>query len=487
MIEKFKLKWVYIISILFIILNSILIIKEYYWGAVIPVALLFALLFIFSLDTIILLIVFFTPLAINVQDFNLGFGVSLPTEPLMAAVLILFFLKIIFKNDYDYKLVKHPLSIAIIINLLWILICSFTSELPLVSVKFFIARLWFVIPFYFLGIILFRNPKNIDRFIWLYLISLSGVIVYTIVHHALWGFSEQAGHWVMSPFYNDHTAYGAALALFIPVTISYLFVDNIKKSVKFFVFLTITLLFIAVILSYSRAAWLSLAGALGVFVLIYFKIKFRYVFLSFAGVLIIFFTFQNQLLNKLEKNKQDSSSDFLEHIESMANISSDASNLERLNRWSAALRMFEERPFWGWGPGTYQFIYAPFQTSREKTIISTNAGDLGNAHSEYIGPLSESGILGLLSFLGIAICGLIIAFRNNKYLINNNLRYINLGVTLGLITYLLHGFLNNFLDTDKASVPFWGFWAIIVAISYYYPQKTVDTQKAINEPHKNNS
>jgi hypothetical protein len=39
---------------------------------------------------------------------------------------------------------------------------------------------------------------------------------------------------------------------------------------------------------------------------------------------------------------------------------------------------------------------------------------------------------------------------------------------LGLITYFTHGFLNNFLDTDKLSVPFWGFVAIIVALDVYH-------------------
>jgi len=36
-----------------------------------------------------------------------------------------------------------------------------------------------------------------------------------------------------------------------------------------------------------------------------------------------------------------------------------------------------------------------------------------------------------------------------------------------LITYYAHGLMNNFLDTDKASVPFWGFTAMIVALDFY--------------------
>ena len=72
---------------------------------------------------------------------------------------------------------------------------------------------------------------------------------------------------------------------------------------------------------------------------------------------------------------------FSERIESMSNISSDASNLERLNRWNCALELFYKRPFFGWGPGTYSFVYAPFQSSKNLTIISTNFGDGGNAHN----------------------------------------------------------------------------------------------------------
>lgn len=34
----------------------------------------------------------------------------------------------------------------------------------------------------------------------------------------------------------------------------------------------------------------------------------------------------------------------------------------------------------------------------------------------------------------------------------------------GLTTYFVHGLLNNFLDTDKLSIPFWGFIAAIVIL-----------------------
>ncbi|MEZ4939213.1 MAG: O-antigen ligase family protein, partial [Crocinitomicaceae bacterium] len=177
------------------------------------------------------------------------------------------------------------------------------------------------------------------------------------------------------------------------------------------------------------------------------------------------------IVMKLEKNRQDSSAELAEHVQSISNISTDASNLERLNRWSSAWRMFKERPFVGWGPGTYMFQYAPFQLSAEKTIISTNAGDKGNAHSEYIGPLAESGVFGMLSFLIIIIAAIYSAVKLYPRVKDPEHRLYLMSLFLGLITYLIHGLLNNFLDTDKASATFWGFIAAIVAIQVYHTEK----------------
>ena len=138
--------------------------------------------------------------------------------------------------------------------------------------------------------------------------------------------------------------------------------------------------------------------------------------------------------------------------------------MERLNRWNSALKMFRSKPVFGWGPGTYMFSYAPFQSAADKTAISTDFGNLGNAHSEYIGPLAESGILGSVSFILIGIAIILTGFRVYSGIKDQRQKYLALGILLGFITYLIHGILNNFLDTDKASALFWGFAAALVAM-----------------------
>jgi len=108
------------------------------------------------------------------------------------------------------------------------------------------------------------------------------------------------------------------------------------------------------------------------------------------------------------------------------------------------------------------FKYAPYQLSYQRTIISTNFGEVGNAHSEYLGPLSEQGILGLVLMLTLVFTTLYYAVNLYRKSTDRNVKIIVLSATIGLITYYVHGLMNNFLDTDKLSALFWAYTAIIV-------------------------
>jgi len=462
-----KYTLLYVLCALFIGLNCYLIYREIYWLLLLPALMVILYLYFYSLDKILLLITLLTPVAINIMQFEFGVGISLPSEPLMFGVLIMFILKLVFDNTFDKKIWKHPVTIIIIIQLVWIFVTSLTSQIPLVSFKFFLARLWFVVPFYIFRIHLFKKVNNIRLFIWLYAIPLVGVIFYTTYQHSLWAFEEKAGHWVMEPFYNDHTAYGAILALYIPFFCVFAFSSVYSRMMRFFGFIVLVILMIALYLSFSRAAWISLAMALGIFLIVIFKIKFKWIAVAAIILTSLFYLFQYQILDRLEKNKQGTSANFIEHIRSISNISTDNSNLERINRWQSALRMFEERPVFGFGPGTYQFEYAPYQRSGEKTLISTNAGDRGNAHSEYIGPLAEQGLPAMFIVITLVITIIVTAMKVYRRSHDREVKILSLAAMLGLITYFIHGIMNNFLDTDKASVPVWGFMAIIVALDLY--------------------
>ncbi len=466
-------KFLFIFSSVFIFLNSALLYFNIYYGILIPFILLTVWIGIFKQELLILAVVFFSPLSFLLSEIlpNTTVDISIPTEPILAVLVFLFVLKTMTGQGIHKKILIHPVSIAIYINLLWLFITTLSSSLPIVSVKFLIARLWFVVPLYFISAHFFKDSLFIKKYIWAYIIPFLFIIFYTLTNLISVGlFIKNAAHGAMQPFFNDHTSYGAVIAMYIPVITGFIFIIKRKSYVKPTILLILLIFSFALVFSYTRAAWISIIISLFIFIVVYLKIDRRILIFFSILTVSLFFVFQFEITDRLSKNRQDSSQDLSEHVNSISNIATDASNLERINRWNSALKMFEERPLLGFGPGTYTFQYAPYQMSYDKTIISTNFGDGGNAHSEYIGPLAESGILGTLSFIGIIIMTIITGVKVYYNSRKQEYKILSITALLGLISYYIHGFLNNFLDTDKASVPFWGFTAIIVAIDIFHKE-----------------
>jgi len=435
-----------------------------------PVIFGILLIVIFSFDKIVYFIAFFAPLSIPLHEIMPGFGFDmyLPTEPLLFGLLIVFLLKIIHERGFERAILTHPVSLAIYVNIFWIFLTCLTSTMPLVSFKFLLARIWFVVGLYLLTAKIFSKGENLEKYIWLYVLPLTIVIFYATYRHLGYGlWDKRASHFVVSPFYNDHTSYGAVLAMYLPFLAMFVFSGCYSKKTRIISGVFFGIIFMGFVLSYSRAAWVSMIVALAVYAVIKLKIRFKTLLMTSVSIIVLFLLFQNQIFMKLEQNTEQSSADFMTHISSISNITTDASNLERLNRWSCALRMFADRPVFGFGPGTYMFKYAPYQLTRDRTIISTNSADGGNAHSEYLGPLSESGVLGLVTFVVLLSFVIYTAIQTYMRLTEKRLKGFVLAALIGLVTYYIHGFLNNFLDTDKLSVPFWGFTAMIVAIDLY--------------------
>ena len=125
--------------------------------------------------------------------------------------------------------------------------------------------------------------------------------------------------------------------------------------------------------------------------------------------------------------------------------------------------IFYEKPVFGWGPGTYQFQYAPFQLLKYNTVIRSNTGDVGNAHCEYLGPLCESGFFGFISFLLLVLFIMLNAVNRYYTTVEKDQRIWLLSIIVSLSSYFIHGLFNNFLDTDKAAVPVWVAVAILVS------------------------
>ena len=450
----------------FLAVNSVMLTKDFYYLFLLPVAALVGMLFVLKMETGLMVMALLTPFAIDFA-FVPKMELSMPVEPMMILFAALFVFRVLVGRNYDTRILRHPITIAILAQLAWMLITASTSQLPTVSFKYFAARLWFVLPFYFAAVQIFRNRQRIRQFFWCYAIGLI-IVVLIATLKTVGNFSDlQTLHRVMRPFYNDHTAYGCVIALFLPAAFYFIFSRGSKGWARVFFLGLFLLLVTGVMFSYCRAAWLSLLAAIAVYFAIRMGMKIKWMVVIMGICIGAFFTYQSDVLYKLGKNHQDSSYDLAGQVKSISNISTDASNLERLNRWASAIRMWKERPVMGCGPGTYQFLYAGYQRSYQLSTISTNAGNLGNAHSEYIGPLTEQGVPGALLVVVVFMSTFATGVRVYRTAEDKTEANMALAFTLSLLTYYVHGVFNNFLDTDKLSVPFWGFTAVVAALDIY--------------------
>jgi O-antigen ligase len=461
---------------------------EYYAYAFVPLALLGLTFLKYKFNKGLFLIALLTPFSMNMVLNKDGFTLSLPSEPVMILMMVAFLWTILFEGKYSTDYFKHPISISIFIYFLWAIISSCFSTDVLVSFKFIVARLWFVVPMFFVAMPLFKKIANIRTFVVCYSISLFVVIVYSTINFSNMGFEFNASHYVMQPFYNDHTAYGAIVALMLPISLYYTFASKEIVGSRvirlFFIVMSLALL-AALILSYARAAWLSIVVAAGVLVVVKLKIKFRELLATLLIGGMFLAVGWDVILQRASQNSQDSSGKIAEHITSMSNISTDASNIERINRWACALRMFKEEPVFGFGAGTYQFKYAAYQKSWQTSWISTDLGNLGNAHSEYLGPLAEMGIMGALSVIIIFGTTIYIGIRTYRRAADRHIANLALCLTISMITYYTHGIMNNFLDTDKLAVPFWAFTAAIATLDMM--TRKAKTDNITNTENNNNT
>ncbi|MES2678428.1 MAG: O-antigen ligase family protein [Bacteroidota bacterium] len=390
--------------------------------------------------------------------------ISMPSELVIVMLGAFFFVKVILDKKPNRQFMTHPITILILLDVTWLFISSVFSEMPEVSFKRLFIRTCYYITFYYFYYEMFRmDVKNIKKIFTLHICGFLIPILYATINHASLGFTTVGSQRISAPFYFDHTIYGACLVFFIPFIFLYATGAQSRKEKTLygsllFVFLTASLL------SYSRAAWISLFIAATLALILRYRIKIKY--LALATLVLCFAAFLNfeRIKNSLSQNKDIShSNDVGKHFKSISNINTDASNKERINRWKCALRMFADKPLAGFGPGTYQFFYGQYQQIEDLTRISTYNGTKGHAHSEYLNYLSETGLPGLLIFLTL----IAVVCRRALYVFKNTAspaKITALAVFAALVTYFVHAFFNGFLEFDKMAMPVFCSMAVITAL-----------------------
>ena len=88
-------------------------------------------------------------------------------------------------------------------------------------------------------------------------------------------------------------------------------------------------------------------------------------------VIALFFIYEKEIVIQLESGRYKNSKNrnIEQRLQSIANVTTDASNTERFNRWASAMRMFNEKPFFGCGPEQFFKVCFPQRRCRYQAVL----------------------------------------------------------------------------------------------------------------------
>ncbi len=378
---------------------SIGIYSRLYYLFLIPLLILFICYCFVDFKKIYYFLLFLIPITAEYYLPN-GFALDLPAEPVMITLMFIYLFYITTKNSLSLDFIKHPVIQVLLVHIFWILITVIFSNIAIIAIKFFLAKLWYIVAFVFLSGLFLKERKNYEIAFWCMLIPLFYTVVLTITKHALLGFDFNEINMAVKPFYRNHVNYATLLALFLPFLWT---VTNWypKQSFQYHFLIACRILFlIAIIFSYTRGAWLAIVAAVGFYFLIQ-KRLFKRVMIFLITIVIIGSTYLIKDNNYLKYAPDYATTiyhaNIKDHLQATKEFK-DISSAERFYRWVAAIRMSIDNPITGIGPNNFYHHYKRYTITSFTTYVSNNPEKSG-VHNYFLMILTEQGFIGLAIFI----------------------------------------------------------------------------------------
>jgi O-antigen ligase len=418
-----------------------------------------------------------------------GAALSLPAEPLALLLFVVGCLALVRQPEVTAGWAKQPVVWALaLLIFIWILSTA-TSTMLQVSAKYVAINIVFMV----VGVVVFPlvwqqsgfTPQRLLRWLFIPLTFFGFFAIYNMWPH---GFNPGAAPEMAQPFFKDHTVFSATISLVVPLLLLWPTFVKTPKKVNWLPPVLGVLLLFALFISSSRAAWLAILLAASFYVFIRLRGNVGTLLILLLAAVSAAWFFRSAIENRLLINPYTSTEvagTLQDQALSVTNVTSDVSNIERLNRWKCALRMGADKPLSGFGPGTYQFQYLPYQRDADKTYISvtnpfnTIQGRGGSAHSEYLLLLSESGVIGLLAWVFLQVALLLAFFKIWQGKLARADKNLALALYLSVLTYTVHSLFNNYLNTAQFGI-FW--WMLVGGLLYLRMKATDLSKKSINSP-----
>ncbi|MDW8301738.1 MAG: O-antigen ligase family protein [Bacteroidia bacterium] len=430
----------------------------------IPLTLLVFYFSFFNLKNLYYLIILTIPFSIEVVLPG-NYGMSLPSEPLMFGMMLLFITQLLFSN-IDKSYFNHPVTFFIFLFVAWLVVTTFQSTHVWVSVKFIIMKCWFILVFYLFTVYLLNATQNISKILAFYIVGMGLVVIYTLLNHAKYSFDFAHSSNVMRPFFRNHVNYGATIAAIYPYLLIGAFHKPLNIQWRRVLQILLVICTIGLLFTYTRASY----AAIFFLPFIYIVYQRKLVSLSLGIILVataifINFFFSNYYYMKyaLEGQYTEFHPDsYVKQLQATARMK-DVSTMERFYRWIAAYNMIRAKPIWGFGPGTFIFEYRNYTVEAFRTSVSDNPENSG-LHSQYLTYWVETGWIGMLLHVGFTIYILIFASKVYHACKDITDKKQVIAATLSLITIVIHNIVNDLLEVDKLASLYFIAIAIVVHI-----------------------
>lgn len=396
-----------------------------------------------------------------------GLATDLPTEPLMWMLMgVTVIYALLNLNRLNLKPLSHPLTILLILHLAWIVVTMVTSEQFIYSLKYSLAKIWYVTVFYFLSIRFFSADENfIKKIVYPCLISLVIVISICLYRHAAVEFSYTLVNRVVGPFFQNHVAYACLPATFLPFVWYSLKWHRKWSFAWLFTVLGMIILVLAVQFSYTRTVYVALLMGIGAYYIIRYKMmKWALGLLLTTSLAVTLFLVKgNRFLDFAPDFSKTVSHQSFDNLLNATYKMQDISTMERVYRWVAAGHMIADKPWLGFGPGNFYQFYKGYTVSSFRTYVSDNQ-ERSSTHCYFLLVCVEQGIFGLLIFLLFNFGVLLLAERVYHQARDQQTRQIGLMASISFV--IINGILliNDMVETDKIGSFYFICAAILVSL-----------------------
>ena len=359
------------------------------------------------------------------------------------ASILSFGLKVLLDENFKFR--YTPINAWIIVFMLIYAFSALASMSIATSLQIAMLVISFIL-FYFVIINSITSRKQLD-IMQLLFVGIGLLIAIYGIYQYLFAGTFASSSFVDKEMFTDITTrvsgtfdnpnvMGEYLLLVIPIALTYLWKSK-GKLPKIIALISVGIMLISLALTYSRGCYLGIAACVGIFLLL-INIKFILAFL--LGILAMPFVLPASIMNRLTSigNTGDSSTSY------------------RISIWEGAIDMIKDYWYRPIGQGTIAFnqIYP---------LYSYSGVGAQHTHNLFLQLIIETGILGIISFVGILFKFYQTLCHGVKICKDKILSIQIIAFISGITGFLIQSIFDNTWYNNRIILIFWTFIGLAMA------------------------